>query len=69
MSHPLLLVPPHVGYLAGPLAGPAMLAGVGAEVGVPVDTVDINAHRLAGYVKPRLSSQCSGHRLTIRSAA
>lgn len=43
MTPALVLVPPPIPSLGGPLLGPAMLAAAGALVGRPVDVVDVNA--------------------------
>lgn len=49
MSGALLVVPPLLKYLAGPLAGPTLLAGVAASEGVPVQIVDLNAAWLNAF--------------------
>ena len=46
MSGPVMVVPPLVKYLAGPLAGPAVLAGVASTLGVPLRVFDPNAQFL-----------------------
>ncbi len=43
----LLLVPPFLKYVAGPLLGPSMLAGAGRAAGHRVDIIDLNARFLA----------------------
>lgn len=43
MSAAVIVVPPLLKYLAGPLLGPAMLAGAGRRVGAEVRVVDLNA--------------------------
>lgn len=43
MTRALLVVPPMVKSLAGPLAGPAWLAGVARSEGVHLDVLDLNA--------------------------
>lgn len=45
----LLLVPPMLKYLAGPLLGPAHLVRVGRTAGVPVRLVDLNAQWLRRF--------------------
>lgn len=52
----LLIVPPGVRYLAGPLAGPAALAGVDGEVVV----LDLNARFLSDYVTGGATSSVVG---------
>ena len=46
MNGAVLIVPPLIKYLAGPMAGPAVLAGAAARIGIPARMVDLNAHFL-----------------------
>ena len=50
MSGALVVVPPYLGYLAGPQAGPAALAAAGAAAGVEVEVLDLNAAWLRGHL-------------------
>lgn len=49
MTAPLLVVPPFLKSLAGPLAGPAQLEGVAASAGVPMRVIDLNAGWLRSF--------------------
>jgi len=53
MTSTLIFSPPFIKYVSGPLAGPALLAGVGREVGVDVQVVDVNIRHLRQYVTAR----------------
>ena len=46
MSDAMVVVPPLVRYLAGPMAGPASLRGVAEEAGHRVKVIDLNAEYL-----------------------
>jgi hypothetical protein len=46
VSRALVIVPPLLKYTAGPLLGPAMLAGAGRAAGHAVEVLDLNAHFL-----------------------
>ncbi|MFZ5476676.1 MAG: radical SAM protein [Myxococcota bacterium] len=49
MSGALLVVPPLLKYLAGPLAGPSLLAGVAASEGIAFRIADLNAAWLRAF--------------------
>jgi hypothetical protein len=49
MTRALLLVPPLVKYTAGPLLGPAMLAGAGVEAGHDVEVLDLSIRWLRDF--------------------
>ena len=50
MTRALILIPPFLKYVAGPLLGPAMLAGAGRGAGHDVQVCDLNAL----YLRERL---------------
>lgn len=49
MTAPLLIVPPFLKSLAGPLAGPSQLCGVAASAGLPLRVIDLNAQWLRSF--------------------
>jgi hypothetical protein len=55
VSRALILIAPLIKYTAGPLLGPAMLAGAGRAAGHVVDVLDLNAE----YIAPRLEGAVS----------
>jgi hypothetical protein len=63
MNRALLLVPPVLKYAAGPLAGPAALAGVAEKDGHPLDHVDWNNHELQPQLQgsARIAGVCGDH--------
>lgn len=63
MSAALLIVPPLLKYLAGPLAGPAALAGVAQRTGKPLEVCDWNARYLGGFAtgRPRIDGVVGDH--------
>lgn len=60
MTAALLVVPPLLKYLAGPLAGPVQLAGAAAAVGGSLQVLDLNAHWLRAFENGGSSSSIVG---------
>jgi len=56
VSRALLIVPPLLKYTAGPLLGPAMLAGAGRAAGHSVEVLDLNAQYLTQRIGRRAST-------------
>jgi hypothetical protein len=52
MTVALLIVPPLLKYAAGPLLGPALLAGAGRAAGHEVQVVDLNIRFLRAHLGP-----------------
>lgn len=52
MAGALIVVPPLLKYAAGPLLGPALLAGAAAEAGHRVDVIDLNIRFLRDHLEP-----------------
>ncbi|MBL8618295.1 MAG: hypothetical protein JNM72_21960 [Deltaproteobacteria bacterium] len=52
MTVALLIVPPLLKYAAGPLLGPALLAGAGRSAGHDVQVLDLNIRFLRAHLGP-----------------
>lgn len=52
MSQGLLIIPPLVKYTAGPLLGPALLAGAARDAGHTVDVLDLNIRLFRSSMTP-----------------
>lgn len=51
--HALVVVPPHLRYISGPLLGPALLSGAANASGFPTEVLDLAAGRWNDYATAR----------------
>ncbi|MCK5806644.1 MAG: radical SAM protein, partial [Lentisphaeria bacterium] len=65
MREAVLVVPPLIKYLAGPLGGPSMLAGVATQMGAKLRIVDLNAHELRRHLATRPDHSAEDPRLMM----